>query len=110
MKRLLAALLAVVACGEASKNTPDPYRGTVDATAFDSRFLPSTDKTRCPSGPCYPYQLGYEGGNQIHFFNFGATQTKNFPVDQANATQIPVTLANTAYAFTTCTPHPYNQF
>lgn len=111
MKRLLAVLLALSgACGEASKNAPDPYYGTVDSTAFDSRFLPSTNKTNCPMGACYPYQLGYEGGNQIHFFNFGATPTKNFPVDQTGATQIPVTLANTAYQFSSCTSHPYDLF
>jgi hypothetical protein len=110
MKRLLAVLLALGACGEASKNAPDPYYGTVDTTAFDTRFVPSTNKTSCPNGACYPYQLGYEGGNQIHFFNFGATPTKNFPVDQAGATQIPVAVANSAYQFAECTPRPYDTF
>jgi len=110
MKRLLAALLAVGACEEASRNAPDPYYGAVDPTAFDSRFQPSTDKVRCPNGNCYPYQLGYQGGQQIHFFNFGATQTKNFPVDQTGATQIPVTLANPAFEFTDCVQRPYDAF
>lgn len=110
MKRLLAALLAFGACGEASKNTPDPYYGTVDTTAFDSRFLPSTDKTRCPNGPCYPYQFVYEGGKQHLIFDFGATPTKNFPVDGSGNTIIPVSLANPAFQFTTCAPTPYDTF
>jgi len=110
MKRLPAALLALVACEESSSNKPDPYYGTVDATAFDSRFLPVTDKNRCPKGTCYPYQAGYQGGLQIHFFNFGSTQTKSFPVDQSGATQIPVTIANSAYRFADCVQHGYDPF
>src|SRR6516162_7188187 len=108
MKHLLAALLAVVACEDNSPNKPDPYYGSVDATAFDTRFLPVTDKNRCPKGTCYPYQAGYEGGQQIHFFNFGATTTKSFPVDQSGATQIPVSIANPAFRFGDCVQHGYN--
>jgi hypothetical protein len=72
---LLLPLLALSGCGDAA-TAVDPYYGTVDATAFDAKFLPSTDKKACPGGPCYAPQQGYAHGKAFFFYNLGAVGTK----------------------------------
>jgi hypothetical protein len=118
---LLGAALAALflpACGSTSE--ADPYQGTVFATdgtniAFDTKFLPSTDNGVCPSGNCYPLQLGYAnaagpftttaavGATPVLFYNLiSLLYTGTTPVppqvgpvrSATSSTLIPVTVAD----------------
>lgn len=91
--RTLAVIAAVqvaaafcLSCGPTNgPNTPDPYWGYVDGTAFDSKFLPvaadptspvpPTNQVRCPGGACYPAQTGYVAGRSIKFYNLWQLQS-----------------------------------
>jgi hypothetical protein len=97
------------ACGDSSPDRPDPYYGVVDATVFDSKFLPSTDRMHCPNGACYSPQSGFQGGSPISFYNFGAIKPSALPSDMTGP-HIPTSLAVRGYSFDRCIPGGFDQF
>ena len=107
IRSTIAALAAIfwASCG-GTTDAADPYRGVVFASdgavfAFDSRFLPSTDRTTCnPPGvsgvpSCYPVQVGYANGKPVQFYNLDPTlffsATVNSPPN-CNASSSPCTV------------------
>jgi hypothetical protein len=65
--------ILVVSCGAPSG--ADDYRGFIDASGFDAKFLPG----RCGSTPCYSAQLGYAKGQPVSFYNLGALLSTAVP-------------------------------
>ena len=85
IRSTLAALAAAALWASCGGSTgADPYQGVVFASdgtvfGFDSRFLPSTDRTTCNPGGgsavsnCYTVQVGYASGKPIQFYNLDPT-------------------------------------
>jgi len=97
-------IMVLVSCS--SQTQPDPYNGTIDATALDAKFLPTAPSSTgpCSGSPCYPTQIGYAHGSQISFYNFGAFT----PSALSSSANLPTSLAKTnAYDFpNSCMPGP----
>jgi len=60
---------SALGCGGNPLTTPDPNDGVTFPAGFDVKFQPQTSRTSCPSGACYPVQLGYAHGKPIYFYN-----------------------------------------
>jgi hypothetical protein len=65
--------ILLISCGAPSG--ADDYRGFIDASGFDAKFLPG----RCGSTPCYTAQLGYAKGQPVSFYNVGALLSMAVP-------------------------------
>ena len=75
---LLAVLISTSGCGSRA-SVADEYKGFIDASAFDAKFLPG----RCGSAPCYPSQQGYAHGAPVYFYNAGSVATASLPALKA---------------------------
>ncbi len=77
------ALLGVVsAC--AGGDQPDDFKGFIDGTVLDAKFLPG----KCGSAPCYPSQQGFAHGEPLYFYNVGALTTSTLPTLKAEAAPV----------------------
>ncbi len=74
-----AVLLTIASCGAAGPSLPDEYKGFIDASVFDAKFLPG----KCGSAPCYPSQQGFAGGAPLFFYNLGSLSTTALPAIKA---------------------------
>ena len=91
-------LISALGCGSAPA-APDEYKGFIDATVFDAKFLPG----RCGSAPCYPSQQGFAHGGPVYFYNVGSVTSASLPAIKA------VDLAP-AFLFGTGRCHPDTDF
>jgi hypothetical protein len=83
--RLLWLTLSLLGCGGNAALTPDAFKGYIDGTVLDAKFLPA----RCASGSCYPSQAGYVHGAPISFYNVGSLTTSTLPpLKAANAPKV----------------------
>ncbi len=76
-----------VGCGSA--DVADPYKGFIDASSLDAKFLPG----KCGSLPCYPSQQGFAHGAPFFFYNVGTLATSALPQLKADAAPIAYTWA-----------------
>jgi hypothetical protein len=69
----------VVSCDTA--DLADPYKGFIDASGLDAKFLPG----KCGTAPCYPSQQGFAHGAPFFFYNVGTVTTSAVPVLKVSA-------------------------
>lgn len=81
---LSACALLCGSCGPSEE--PDDFKGFVDGSAFDTKFLAG----RCGSTPCYPSQAAFVKGQPISFYNLGVVaSTATVPPPVIKAANLP---------------------
>ena len=75
----IAVMISLTSCGVSGPFVADEYKGFVDASVFDAKFLPG----RCGGAPCYPSQQGFARGAPVFFYNLGSLSTATLPAIKA---------------------------